>query len=135
MTLSRRVFIKMAGVLSAAVTLLKARIGQAAKLAIEIDKYPELKKVGGAAVLKIKEQPVVFIRDTQDSVRAFDPTCTHKKCTVEYNPEDKRFHCKCHQSAYDLDGNVLGGPAPKPLVRFRTKLTPDRILIEIPDKE
>lgn len=135
MRLSRRFFLQIAGVLTTAVAFLRPRTSAAAKLALEIEKYPDLKKVGGAVLLKVKDQPVVFIRDSEDSVRAFDPTCTHKKCTVDYKADEKKFHCKCHQSAYNIDGVPLGGPAPKPLVRFRTKLAGDRILIEIPDKE
>ena len=129
----RRSFLKWLTAAAAALVAFPARLAQAKKLAIGLDKLPELAKVGGSASKKILGHPVVFVRDTETSVRAFNPTCTHKKCMVDFKSEDMKFHCKCHKSAYDLDGKVLGGPAPAPLTRFRSKLSGDRVLIEVPD--
>lgn len=116
----------------AAIALLLPRFAHARKLAIKLERLPELAKVGGSTAKKILGQPVLFVRVDEKTVRAFDPTCSHKKCPVTFNPDDRRFHCECHKSAYDLDGNVLGGPAPGPLRRFRSKLFKGRVLIELP---
>ena len=129
----RRHFLGKVGGLFAAVALLLPRLALGKKLAIKLDKLPQLAKVGGFTAKKILGQPVLFVRVDEKTVRAFDPTCSHKKCPVAFNPEDRRFHCECHKSAYDLDGNVLGGPAPGPLRRFRTKLSKGRVLIDLPD--
>jgi len=37
-------------------------------------------------------------------VIAFNDTCTHLGCKVDYQASNKRFFCPCHQSAFDLDG-------------------------------
>lgn len=37
-------------------------------------------------------------------VIAFNDTCTHLGCKVDYQASDKQFFCPCHQSAFDLDG-------------------------------
>src|SRR5262245_31971695 len=118
----RRSFLKWLTGAAAALVALPARVAHAKKLAIGLDKLPELKKVGGSVSKKILDFPVVIVRDSENSVKAFDPTCTHKKCKVDFKADDMKFHCKCHKSAYDLEGKVLGGPAPAPLTTYRTKL-------------
>ncbi|MDB5341807.1 MAG: petC 1 [Schlesneria sp.] len=37
-------------------------------------------------------------------VLAFNDTCTHLGCKVDYQPAQKQFFCPCHQSAFELDG-------------------------------
>ena len=41
--------------------------------------------------------------------------CRHLKCKVEYIADERRFRCPCHGSEYDIDGQLLDGPAKKPL--------------------
>src|SRR5512135_3137808 len=41
--------------------------------------------------------------------------CTHLGCTVPWVAGEKQFHCPCHGSLYNTQGEVIGGPAPRPL--------------------
>lgn len=41
--------------------------------------------------------------------------CTHLGCTVPWVEAEKQFHCPCHGSIFDEKGQVLAGPAPRPL--------------------
>lgn len=41
--------------------------------------------------------------------------CTHLGCTVPWIDEEHRFVCPCHASAYDIRGDVVSAPAPRPL--------------------
>jgi cytochrome b6-f complex iron-sulfur subunit len=41
--------------------------------------------------------------------------CTHLGCTVPWVAEESRFACPCHASAFDITGQVLSPPAPRPL--------------------
>lgn len=54
---------------------------------------------------------------------AISTTCTHLGCIVAI--ADTGFACPCHGSRYDQDGNVTGGPAPKPLPWFKLTLAPN----------
>jgi len=41
--------------------------------------------------------------------------CTHLGCTVPWIADEQRFACPCHASAFDIRGDVLSLPAPRPL--------------------
>ncbi|MFQ5627158.1 MAG: ubiquinol-cytochrome c reductase iron-sulfur subunit [bacterium] len=47
---------------------------------------------------------------------ALSTVCTHSGCEVRTMPAS--FQCPCHGSEYDAEGNVIGGPAQRPLQRF-----------------
>jgi Rieske Fe-S protein len=36
-------------------------------------------------------------------------------CEVEWNSAEKSWDCPCHGSRYDIDGNVIEGPAVRAL--------------------
>ena len=48
--------------------------------------------------------------------------CTHLGCTVPWNTEEQRFACPCHSSTYDMRGNVLSPPAPRPLDLYPVRI-------------
>jgi Rieske Fe-S protein len=121
----------LAAAAAGAAWLLRAGVAQAKKLAIKLEQVPALKKVGGAAILKLAGKDVMLIRDGKASVRALSPICTHQKCYVKYNPANKKIECGCHKSSYDLNGKVLGGPAPAPLPTFPARLDGDRIIVTV----
>jgi cytochrome b6-f complex iron-sulfur subunit len=41
--------------------------------------------------------------------------CTHLGCSVPWNSDEQRFTCPCHASAFDIRGDVINAPAPRPL--------------------
>jgi len=41
--------------------------------------------------------------------------CTHLGCTVPWRAESGHFECPCHASVFDITGEVLSPPAPRPL--------------------
>ncbi len=132
---TRRGFIRLLSAAVAGLLTLPASLARAKKVALPLAKLPKLQAVGGWIVLKIKGNEVLLVRDTERTVHALNPTCTHKKCRVSYTHGDRKFHCECHKSAYALDGRVLDGPAPKPLQVYPAKLAGDRIILSLPDRK
>ena len=138
---SRRGFLIGAGAAAVAVTLLPGDVawakGKGKKVAVPLAKLAPLEAVGGAVVVELKGREVLIVRDSESSVHAINPTCTHKKCTVKFRPEDSRFACPCHTSAFALDGTVLGGPAPRPLETYPAQLQLDkaRVVVTLPEEE
>ncbi len=62
-----------------------------------------------------------------DGFQAISLTCTHLGCTVK--PVEGGFACPCHNSRFDLEGNVVNGPAAKPLPKWKVLENPDGSLI------
>ena len=51
----------------------------------------------------------VWLRKRPDgSVQAFNTTCPHLGCAIDYDAKGKRFLCPCHASAFTLDGAITG---------------------------
>jgi menaquinol-cytochrome c reductase iron-sulfur subunit len=61
---------------------------------------------------------------------AFAVYCTHLGCPVQWLPIPTLFICPCHGSVFYGDGRVAGGPAPKPLFRYLTKVVGNRVFIK-----
>jgi len=61
--------------------------------------------------------PGVVVRLSATQYVAYDATCTHAGCTVQYDPSSKDFLCPCHGASFDPahNGAVLGGPTSQPL--------------------
>ena len=53
---------------------------------------------------------------------AVNRKCTHLGCSVPWNAEQQRFACPCHASAFDIRGDVVNAPAPRPLDLFRVAI-------------
>ena len=77
--------------------------------------------VDGWKVTSVKENAWV-VRTSENEVVAFSPWCTHLGCAYHWEDRKQQFVCPCHNSAFDLNGNVVTGPAPRPLDRFPVKL-------------
>ncbi|MDJ0974140.1 MAG: ubiquinol-cytochrome c reductase iron-sulfur subunit [Planctomycetota bacterium] len=97
---------------------LKPRVSQGAASKFRIGK-PE--NYASGSVVEMKEAKVVVRRDG-NRIAAISTICTHLGCTV--NSTDVGFECPCHGSIYDLQGDVVAGPAPEPLAWYRVGLTP-----------
>jgi cytochrome b6-f complex iron-sulfur subunit len=129
---SRRTFIKTVFVaLGAGATILKSGIASAKKEALKLDKVPALQKVGGSAKVKLAGKEILFIRDTDTSVRAIHPVCTHRGCPVTFSSKESKIVCECHDSVFKLDGKVLKGPAVNPLKVYPAKLDNGSIVVTV----
>ena len=56
--------------------------------------------------------------------------CTHLGCTVPYRTDEKQFHCPCHSSLFNTKGEVVGGPAPRPLDIFPIALEDGNLVVD-----
>lgn len=53
---------------------------------------------------------------------ALSRRCTHLGCTVPWDSASGRFVCPCHASAFDIAGDVLSPPAPRPLDLYAVRI-------------
>jgi Rieske Fe-S protein len=75
-----------------------------------------------AAIFKFGSKPAIVVRTGDGELRAFSAVCTHLDCTVQFKPDTTQFWCACHNGMYDLGGNVVSGPPPRPLERLTVHL-------------
>ena len=72
--------------------------------------------------------PCLLIVRKDGALAAFSQRCTHLSCPVEYQPDQNRMFCPCHNGAFSLDdGHVLQGPPPRPLPRILLERVGDEV--------
>ncbi len=67
---------------------------------------------------------------SKENLSVFSSHCTHLGCKIN-KTVNGRLVCPCHGSEYDLEGNVIKGPAYKSLEKVEFKLSSDGTRIEI----
>lgn len=72
---------------------------------------------GEGKIMGADHDAVAVYKDEAGDVHVYSAHCTHMKCPLAYNAEEKSFDCPCHGSRFAMDGSVLNGPAPRPLKR------------------
>ncbi|MBI3189247.1 MAG: Rieske 2Fe-2S domain-containing protein [Ignavibacteriales bacterium] len=95
---------------------------------VKAGKFADIQKDSGT-IIKFGSKPVILVRSAKDELRAFDATCTHLDCTVQYSKEKGMLWCACHNGTYDLTGRNVGGPPPRPLEEYRVITQGEEILI------
>jgi cytochrome b6-f complex iron-sulfur subunit len=82
-----------------------------------------------AKLVKFHGTPLILVR-SNNRYHALSAVCTHRNvCRVSWNGRQQRLVCPCHGAAFDLFGNVLLGPAPRPLRSFKVEIVGDQIFV------
>lgn len=56
--------------------------------------------------------------------------CTHLGCTVPWREDEEQFHCPCHSSIFTPSGEVVSGPAPRPLDLFPIEIVDGEVIVD-----
>jgi nucleotide-binding universal stress UspA family protein/nitrite reductase/ring-hydroxylating ferredoxin subunit len=74
----------------------------------------ELERGEGGILVQAGERLAAFM-DADGELHLMSARCTHMGCTVAWNTADHVFECPCHGSRYGPSGEVVNGPAVRPL--------------------
>lgn len=75
------------------------------------------------------ERPVYLRRSESGTVTAVLASCTHNGCQPD--PFGDRLVCPCHGSEFSFDGEVLMGPADRPLTRYEVIEDGERLIVAV----
>ncbi|MFN8007380.1 MAG: ubiquinol-cytochrome c reductase iron-sulfur subunit [Terriglobia bacterium] len=84
-----------------------------------IDGWKIISEKVSAWVVKMSDKDVI----------AYGPQCPHLGCAYHWVKQKNEFLCPCHTSTFSIEGDVLSGPAPRPLDRYEVKLQGDKLLL------
>ena len=95
--------------------------------------YQTLQNTGGAIALSgsdtFDNRGIIVLRTSNTGVRALSRNCTHAGFTVNINTAANNLVCPSHNSIFDLNGNVVSGPASGALTRYSASLNGSIITI------
>ena len=69
-------------------------------------------------IVPVSGKRVLVLQNAAQEILAVDAKCTHEGCTVQYLPAESAIWCACHNGHFDLNGQNIAGPPPKPLESY-----------------
>lgn len=101
---------------------------------VKLADHLALLQPGGSAVVRVPEAllDVVLLHTTPGCYTAVWHICTHGDCHVAPVPGESLLECPCHGSRFGLDGQVLRGPATRPLQTFQAARVGNSVFIHRP---
>ena len=85
----------------------------------------------GGIVVNLAVGHVALI-DAGGELRAFSAVCTHLGCIVKSEPTDHHaLYCACHGGMFDRQGEVVGGPPPRPLPRYPVEVRDGQVFVKV----
>lgn len=81
----------------------------------EVNSLDDIAPGCGAILRHGSLKKLAIYRDENGELTAHSAICTHVGCVVHWNPFEKCWDCPCHGSQFAISGEVLNGPAVRPL--------------------
>jgi len=118
---SRRDFFVRIGVGACAVAVAGSAITTLDYLKPKVLFEPSTSFVAGSpldfteGVVRFNKEKKAYVIGAAGGVYALSAVCTHLGCITRFRSDERVIACPCHGSRFDLEGNVVHGPAPRPL--------------------
>ena len=88
-------------------------------------------RIGEARLVRRGVTPFYVVRLDATRVVALSAVCTHVRCILNFDRERRGLVCPCHDGRFDLAGNVLSGPPPKPLPTYSVSVRAGEIFVHL----
>jgi menaquinol-cytochrome c reductase iron-sulfur subunit len=76
-----------------------------------------------------EEITVYILTNDGREFTAMSNICTHLGCRVRWIEDRNQFFCPCHNGVFNQQGEVVSGPAPRPLDQFEVKVEDGQIFM------
>ena len=88
-------------------------------------------RIGEARLVRHGVTPFYVVRLDATRVISLSAVCTHVRCILDYDRDRGGLVCPCHDGRFDLAGNVLSGPPPKPLPTYAVSVRAGEIYVHL----
>ena len=95
--------------------LVPPKAGESTAASVTLPMKPDDVKPNTGQIFKFGNRPAILVRTPAGDLRAFSAVCTHLNCTVQYRTDLSHLWCACHNGHFDLNGQNIAGPPPRPL--------------------
>jgi len=95
--------------------LVPPKTGESTAASVTLPMKPDDVKPNTGQIFKFGNRPAILVRTPAGDLRAFSAVCTHLNCTVQYRTDLSHIWCACHNGHFDLNGQNIAGPPPRPL--------------------
>ncbi|HET9849473.1 MAG TPA: ubiquinol-cytochrome c reductase iron-sulfur subunit [Candidatus Dormibacteraeota bacterium] len=77
-----------------------------------------------------KVNAAVYVVKQNNNYTVLSNVCSHMQCPVHWDDALRQFLCPCHGGLYDITGQNVGGPPPKPLPQYVHRIDGTTLYIE-----
>ncbi|WP_300344718.1 Rieske (2Fe-2S) protein [Nesterenkonia sp.] len=92
---------------------------------IRLDEVPS----GSAVKVSAGDRELLVHRSAEDEVQVLSAVCPHQGCAVEV--DSQRYVCPCHDSQFELDGELIAGPAQQGLETVTSRVEGGMVRAEL----
>lgn len=80
--------------------------------------------------ITLKSGAVIYVvREAAAAYTAVSAVCTHQGCQVNWDQGEQKYLCPCHGAVFSHSGQVLKGPAKRPLPNFPVAVKNGEVLV------
>jgi cytochrome b6-f complex iron-sulfur subunit len=88
-------------------------------------------KFGEARLVRHGVSPFYVVRLDATRIVALSAVCTHVRCILGFDRERRALTCPCHDGRFDLAGQVLSGPPPRPLTSYSVSVRAGEVFVQL----
>ncbi len=109
--------------------LVPPKVAESTAASVTLPIKPDEVKANTGQIFKFGDRPALLVRTPAGELRAFSAVCTHLNCTVQYRPDLGHIWCACHNGHFDLNGQNVAGPPPRPLDAFVVNVRGTQVVV------
>jgi cytochrome b6-f complex iron-sulfur subunit len=109
--------------------LIPPRIAESTAATVTLPVKLDEVKANTGQIFKFGNRPAILVRTATGELKAFSAVCTHLNCTVQYRSDLGHIWCACHNGHFDLNGQNIEGPPPRPLDAFVVNVRGTQIVV------
>jgi cytochrome b6-f complex iron-sulfur subunit len=88
-------------------------------------------EIGQAQLVRHGVSPFYVVRLDATRIVALSAVCTHVRCILGFDRERRALTCPCHDGRFDLAGQVLSGPPPRPLPSYSVSVRAGEVFVQL----